>query len=377
VAVSPAVRAAETRIAVAESHAEYAAMPTPRNPIVGVRALFGYPDDAAATYAFFVGIPFDLTSRRSLRSTEADLLVDEAEGQLDLERMEARARAMAAAARVAAGQDSVRIAEARFVLARGLLEATRRRMEAGAATVLDLALVEQEAATASANMAARQRELEAARDALRAVLDLSPTDSVVVASMPPATIPRGLTLERAVARAKDQRREPHVWRLWARRLRVSEDRLYAESIAPPIFSAEYEVQTNSQRLASFGVGVTTELPLFWTAQGDRAVARSEAISADVSSELALRAASREAAAAWRLLKTTLNELRGVEEEAIPTGERALALTEQLLEAGAAEVFRVLLARNALFELRARQVDLWLTAWLARAELERAIGGYIR
>lgn len=84
---APSVRAAAARLAIAESHREHAAMPVLRNPIVGVRALFGVPDDAAATYSFFLGIPFDLSSRQAHRTEETDILLDEADGQLELERI--------------------------------------------------------------------------------------------------------------------------------------------------------------------------------------------------------------------------------------------------------------------------------------------------
>lgn len=374
---SPGVRAAELRRMVAESHVQHAAMPVVRNPIVGVRALFGVPDDAAATYSLFVGVPFDLSSRQALRSAEVDLLVDEADGEVELERAEARARGLVAAARVAAGQDALSIAEARLSLAVQLRETMQQRIDAGAATALDLALVEQEEASAAASVAARRRELTAARDTLRAVLDLDPSAPVELVDFPAPASPSGLTLAGAVEQARARRREPHVLRLSARRLRVAEDRLFAESISPLVLSAEYEVQTNSQRLSSAGVGASMELPLFWTAQGDRAVTRAEAESADTRSEMTERVAMREAAAAWRALEAALAELSVVEQSAIPSSERALTLSEELLQSGAAEVFRILLARRLLFDQRERRVELALTAWIARAELERAVGSIER
>jgi outer membrane protein TolC len=371
-ASSPRVRAADARVRVAEAHVEHAAMPMLRNPILGVRALFGVPDDAAATYGVFLGVPIELTPRQSLRSAEADLLIDEAEAALELERNEVRAQALAAGARLAAAQEALSIAEGRATLADQLVEAMRQQLASGATTALDLSLAEQEAGLAHAAVATRRRELEAARDGLRAVLDLDPTEAVVMGELPRIGMPRGLSLADAVRLATERRREPRIQRLSARRLRIAEHRLFAESVSPLIASFEYEMQSNLQRNQSIGVGASMELPIFWTAQGDRAVVRSEAESADVQSELLARIAGREAAAAWRVLDTSLAELRVIEEQALPATERAQTMTEQLLEAGAAELFRVLLARRASFELRERRVDILLTAWLARAELERAV-----
>lgn len=349
-------------------------MPRIRNPILSLRALVGVPDDAAATYAVTLGFPFDLTGRRSLRSSEADILAEEAEAQIELERIEARARATTATARVYAGQELVQIAESRVRLAVSLREATQARVDAGAATALDAMLAAQELGRAGAMLEASRRELEAARDALREVLDLGPLAPVRVEALGLPQMPPGLSLARAVEIAADQRREPRLLRLAARRLEVTEDRLFAESVSPLTISAEYEVQTNSQRLSSFGVGASMELPLAWTAQGDRAVARSSAVASAGRAELVQRSAARDAATAWRALTGTLAELRTLEQEALPATERALEATEELLARGAVDSFRLLLARRELFELRARRAELVLAAWVAHAELERAVGG---
>lgn len=371
---SPEVKAAAAFRTAAEANHAFARMPPIRNPILGLRAMVGVPDDPAATYSVYVGLPFDLTARRRLRTKEADLRIQEADEALAMAQNRSRALAMSAAVRVSAGEDALENAEARLVIAERLLASVRERLASQAVTLLDVALAEEELAVARTNALAQRRELELARDDLRAALDLGPLDTVSVEKLTPPDAPNELSIREAVALASERRRDMRVLYAAARRLEVTEKRLRAESIAPFVIAGEYERQGNTDPRASWGANFTTELPFFWRNQGERAVARAESQVFSQLGLLAERAVAREAAAAYRSLTQHLTELETLESSALPATAKALELTEQLLQAGAAELYRVLLARRAVFELRQRRISLLRDAWLARVSLDWAIGG---
>lgn len=371
---SPEVKAALALRTTAEANHAFARMPPIRNPILNLRAMVGRPDDPAATYAVNVGLPFDLTARRRLRSKEADLRIREADEALAMAQNRARALALSAAVRVASAEDALENAEARLAIAERLLSSVRERLASQAVTVLDLSLAEEEVAVARANALAQRRDLEMARDDLRASLDLDPLDVVAIERLSPPEAPDGLTIREAVALASERRRDAQVLFAAAQRLGVSEKRLRAESIAPLILGAEYEQQGNTSPRSSWGATAMIELPLFWRNQGERAVARAEAGLFSELGLLAERAVEREAAAAYRSLHQHLTELETLESTALPATAKTLELTEHLLQAGAAELYRVLLARRAVFELRQRRIALLRDAWLARVSLDWAIGG---
>lgn len=371
---SPEVRAAEAALDTARAHERYAAVPVVGNPIVGVRAMIGVPDDPAAIYAAYLGIPFDLSSRASLRSEETDLLISEAEARLDVARNEARAEALARHVALALAEEEERLAERRASVSVALLRATEERRTLGAATALDVALAAQEAAVAEADRLAAMRAVEVARERLREVLDLGPEAPLRVADLGLPPPPPALDVDAAMAHAATGRREAHAARIATDRLEVSEDRLWAEAVSPLVLSAEYELQGNSQRNQTFGFGASVALPLFWMNDGDRAVALGEADERRLEAELAETRIAREASAAVRRLELVLRELHALDEEALPAAATSVELAEELVTAGAIDLFRLLTIRRERFELEARRVALLRDAWLARAELDRALGG---
>ena len=230
---------------------------------------------------------------------------------------------------------------------------------------------------AAAEVNADQRRLELARNELRHVLDLDPDEHVVADTLDPDVWSHDVSVEEVVARAAEQRREAGAWRSLSRRMRVTEDRLFAEAVPPLFVSFEYEMQGNDQRNQSIGVGAQIGLPFWWTAQGERGIARAESVAASDAAERTDRSIAREAAGALRAIELAVSELRQLDRDAVPAAEQALSLIDELLAAGSVEIFRALTARRDVFELRARRVEALRDAWIARTELERAIGGAIQ
>ncbi len=371
---SPEVRAAEAALDTARAHERYAAVPVVGNPILGVRAMVGVPDDAAAIYAAYLGIPFDVSRRAGLRSEEADLRITEAEARLDIARNEARAEARTRYTDLALAGQELLLAERRAALAAALREATEERRALGAATALDGALAAQEAAVAEANRIAALRALEEAREALRTVLGLGPEEGLEVGALGLPPDAAELDASAAITAAVTARRESVAARLATDRLEVSEDRLWAEAVSPLVLSAEYELQGNTQRNQTFGIGASMALPLFWMNDGERAVALGEAGEFRLGAELEETRIAREASAAVARLELALTELEALDDEALPAAALSVSLAEELLASGAIDVFRLLTVRREHHELESRRVALLRDAWRARTELDRALGG---
>ena len=338
--------------------------------IDGLRAMVGAPDVPAATLALLVGVPFDVGGARARRRDEAAWGEREAEANLAVAVNEARYAARRAWVELSLAESAVAVAEARRTTSEDILQRTRTRADARASTALDVALAERDAAEAAAEVTVALRARESARAVMREALDLGDGDALAVPVLD-APAPPDATLDAAVDGARARRAEPRALAAAERRLRASERRLRAESIAPFQLNAEVEWQGYSQ--ASVGASAQWSLPVARTAQGERGEALAMARSAGVSRELAARAVTREAAAAWRTLRLAVDEVRALDDRVLPAATRAVELTEALAGSGAVEFFRVLGARQELAVARVRRIDALRDAWRARLDLDRATG----
>jgi cobalt-zinc-cadmium efflux system outer membrane protein len=266
------------------------------------------------------------------------------------------------------------VAEESAETALDVLKRIQARFEASSATALDVALAEREYGEARANTARARGELVRAHADLRQVLDLEPHEPVQVAPLPAPSIPAGLTQEASVSRALARRREVASVDNAITRWERADTRMRREAIAPVLVAAEAERQGNTHPNSSLGAGVNWELPMMLRNQGERAVARGQVQALGVTREITEHTIAREAAVAFQRLEAALAELEALEQQASTAADRALAMTSEMLEAGAVDYFRLLAARRSAFELRARRVQSLRDAWLSRIALERAIGG---
>jgi len=369
---APEVQRARAQRAIAEAHHVHGEQPWLGNPIVGVRAMIGVPDEQAATYAAFVGLPFDISGRQGIRSREADALVETSDAVLAAAENDARTAAREAFVDVATADALRAVREGRVQLAEQLLQRTRSLMAVNAATDVDLALVEAELGEARAAAFDAERIARDARALLRGMLDLDAAEPVAVVALDMPNAPGG-DIEQWRLRALETRAEPRAFAALQRRLRITEDRLFAENIDPIVLGLEWEVQGNTQRAQTMGFSLSTTLPLLRTGQGDRAVTSSEREAATLDERLAARGIEREVVQAAQRMETSLSELSTLEQLAIPAVERARDGTLTMLGSGAIDLFRVLSTQRQLFELRERRLVVFREAWRARVALDRAIG----
>jgi outer membrane protein TolC len=369
---APAVQSAQSQLFSAQASQTFGRVPLVGNPTLGVRAMVGVPDREAATYGLVLGVPLDLSGARGHYRRETSWAARAAEAELDAAVNDARGRAREAHIEIATADAMVAVTRARVETAREIVARSQARARAQASTALDVALTDRELGEAEANLAAALREREQAAGRLRELLDLPAGTSVAVEPVGAPALPADLSREGAIARATERRREAAAYAARAMQLRLSGDRLRAQSIAPLYVAGEVEWQGYSQ--ASVGASVQWSLPMFQFAQGERAVALAEAAGADTQQRLARHGAAREAGTLWDQLERSLEELRAIETHALPALERSLALTEDLFEAGAVDSFRVLLIRQDLAAMRIRQLTAVREAWRTRVALDRAIGG---
>lgn len=373
-ASAPEVQRATASAAVAQAHTAFAHAPVVGNPVVGIRALVG-PDSSAATYTVSLGLPLDFSGRNSAWRSESDHMVTAATAMLDVARADSRLDAYTAYVDVAAAEGMLANARDREDAARDFLASIQARLNAGAATSLDVVLAQRELAAANASLVESEREVDAAKERFRHALDLGANDSVEVEELLQPEMPEGLTIANATTRALRGRRETAAWRAQEARFRAAEQRVRRDAVEPVTVAFEGERQGNRGPAYGAGGSLSVPLPIVRTAQADRAVMRSQAELSEMELSLARREIEREAAAAYRALTHLLRELAVIEDSALPAAEQSLALSERMLASGVFDVFRVLIARNDLYAQRQHRIDVRRLAWRAYAELEHALGGF--
>jgi cobalt-zinc-cadmium efflux system outer membrane protein len=372
---SPRIRSATAARDTALAYRTFSRMPRARNPLIGLRALVGRPDDPAATYALTLGLPFDVAGRRRAWRDEARFVVGESEALLAAARNDVHAEVRAAYTQLAVAEASRALAEEAVRTARELFDRMAVRVEASASTALDLSLAESQLGEAEAELERAARALVEAQGRFRLQLDLAPDAPVAVEPLPRPALPDGLSVEGAVRRAGSMRHEPSAWVSSHKRWQAADRRLRAEALAPMTAAFEAERQGNRRPNSSVGASVTFELPLLQTNQGERAVAHQQARAAALSGELTEHAIVHEVTTSFRALESALAELSALDGRAIPAAERTLQQVRTLLDSGAIDSFRLLTAQRGAYELRRRRIEAFEQAWLARIALERAVGGW--
>jgi outer membrane protein TolC len=120
-----------------------------------------------------------------------------------------------------------------------------------------------------------------------------------------------------------------------------------------------------------------ELPVAQRNQGPRAVSARERESAEADLGLEARGLSRAVLAALSSYDASRRELDRLTTRAVPAAERTLSFAEAGFEAGRFDVFRLLNAARDSLRVRASRIDAIEAAWVARIELERAVGGEVK
>jgi outer membrane protein TolC len=295
--------------------------------------------------------------------------------QADLARSRCSARVRALSSYVGAQIAELRIveADAALVVARRVLDATERRVAAGAASELEASSAELQVAELEAARMAFERARAESRMALRDALDLEPDVPLSLTSTV-VDLPGVSEVQRLLQRALSS--HPELKTLQARVLlwRAIEQRLRAEVFPKVGFYAGIDAAPLSP---TYGVvGLSVELPVARLNQGLQAQSERARESAEADLDVTSRLLTRAVVAALGSYESSRRELARLSETAVPAGERTLAFAEAGFRAGRFDVFRLLSAARDLLRVRASRIDAIEAAWLSRIELERAVGGEV-
>jgi len=375
VAAAPIVTRARSAVREAEARRVGAGLVLPQNPrltVEGRPLLSG--GSGKPGYGATLDFLFDVGGAPRARIREAERFSALAQAGLAYTRTESRAQALESYVRAQVAELRIVEADAALVIARRVLEATERRAHAGAGSELEVSSSSLGVAELQADRLELERQRDLALMSLREALDLDAGVKLVLTS--PVNEPpslgevRGL-VERALAS------HPELRALQARvaLLRATEARLEAE-VFPRL--GVYVGVDAAPLSPTYGVlGLSVELPVAQRNQGPRTLAARERESAEVELGLEARVLTRAVESALSSYEASRRELERLTQQAVPAAARTLFFAEAGFEAGRFDVFRLLNAARDSLRVRASRIDAIEAAWLARIELERAVGGEVK
>lgn len=256
-------------------------------------------------------------------------------------------------------------------------EIAKRQNEAG--NLNDLALGSELALAAQTRLDARRSEVEAAvlREELNKHMGVwGPRTAWKMAARLPELPPSEVTLERLESVAIEQRLDVAAMRREVQAIG------YALSLSKTTrWTGTVNVHVESGRLRhnrriSFGPSVALEIPLF--DQRQAAIARLEAIHRQAEDEL--QALAIDVRADVRAARVRVLSQRAIAEDytknVVPLRERIVQQSQERYDAMLLGVYQLLSAKQAEFDAYKDSIEALRDYWIARSDLERAVGGRI-
>jgi cobalt-zinc-cadmium efflux system outer membrane protein len=370
---APELVLAESALREAQARRTGAGILLPTNPrlAVEVRPPFSGAGIGELGYAATLDAAFDLGGAPGARVREVERDVELARAQRSIQSMDARLRAFAAY--LSAQLAELRIGEARagIELARRVLDAAQRRIDAGAAADFERASAQLELSKIEAAQQAALRERDDQWMALRDVLDLPADQPVELTTQIEAPAPLSV-LSVYLRKAASSHPELVASQARLRSLRATRERLERETFPRLGLYAGVDAAPKSP---AFGVlGVTGELPFAQRNQAPRAVVARATETELTRFEIQKRRIAREVTAAWGAHERRRTELEVLTQSALPAAQRSFELAEAGWKAGRFDWFRVALAARDLVQVRAQRVEALSALWTQRIVLARARGG---
>ena len=342
----------------------------PVNPRLSLEARPGFSEKSLG-YAATLDTQFDLGGAPSARVSEVQRDVELARAERRLERVSARLRVVDAYLGAQLGELQAAEARAGLELARRVLDAADKRLEAGAGSELERTSAQVELARIQASEQAALRERDERLMQLREALDLPAHQALTLTTGVDTPAP----LE-AVNVYLDAAKKGHPELLASqarlRSYKATQTRLEREVFPRLGLFAGVDAAPKSP---VFGVlGVSGELPVAQRNQGPRAVIARALETERTRFELSDRRIAREIRAAWDAHARRLSEYSVLSQSALPAAERTFELAEAGWRAGRFDWFRVALAARDLVELRGARIVALSALWTQRIVLARAMGG---
>jgi outer membrane protein, heavy metal efflux system len=372
---SPEVTRARFAVREADAKRVGAGIVMPINPRLAVDArplISG--GSGSLGYGATLDFLFDVGGAPRARVREAARWSAVAQAELAMSRTSARVRALSGYVGAQIAELRITEADAALVVARRVLDATQRRVNAGAGSELDAASAQVQVAELEAARMAFERDratsLMDLRDALDLESDVPLTLTSSVIELPQVDEVNAL-LQRALTAHPELKAIQARVALWS----ATEERLRKEVFPRVGFYAGVDSAPLSP---TYGVlGLSVELPVAQRNQGLRAQSARARESAEADLALEARLLRRAVLAALGSYDSSRREVDRLTSQAVPAAERTLSFAEAGFQAGRFDVFRLLAAARDSLRVRASRIDAIEAAWIARIELERAVGGEVK
>jgi cobalt-zinc-cadmium efflux system outer membrane protein len=373
---APEVVSARQNVREADARRVGAGIVMPTNPRLAIDARpsvtqgRGFRD---LGYGALLDIPFQPGGAPSARVHEAERAVTVARADLALDRSSARLRAFTAY--VKSQVADLRIAEARSAMeiSNRVLNAAQRRFAAGAASELEQASAELDVALLQASEIASVSERNAQLMDLRDALNLPP-DIALALTSPVTEPPQLMDAARLVERAA--KNHPQLAAIQARVTLLDATQARLEREVFPRVGLYTGIDAAPLSPVYGIIGLTVEIPVAQRNQGPLAMNARARETVITHLELEARRLAREVMAAYERYEARRLELSRLSDKAIPAAERSLSFAEAGWQAGRFDLFRLLTAARDALRVRATRIDVLEETWLARIELERAVGGEV-
>ncbi len=376
--VSALVRRARAESRLTGARRVEAELWMPANP--GVALALGQQRDVTSAntgptsglgYRLRVEQQVEVGGQRGARIDEVARAVDAADARERLAVVEASARTRSAYVAALLGGALVRSTTERETLAARLEDSVRARVDAGAASEIELRLAEVERGRMHRERIDAERIAGEARAELLALLALGSQTPIALTTplVPPA---RGLPpVDQALLMARAQRADLAALAASGAEIDAQIVRLRREALPSPALFFDVERDLPGQTF--IGGGIAVPLPVWRRNQGPRAIAQAERARIDDERVLVARQVELEVDRAYRELRARREQARIQDVEVVPAAERASDLLAQGWQAGKFDLFRVIQARREAGEARRHQLETLGDLWQATIELDRAMG----
>ncbi|MDY7091541.1 MAG: TolC family protein [Acidobacteriota bacterium] len=367
-ASSPQLQRLAARVEAGEAESR-AAEVYPHNPVLELEAADRRGGEGSSTdHMVKLSQQLEIAGQRSARRSTARTDLDAAKAAVSHARRRWLAQTALAFARAEHRRQELEVESTEAELAASFAALVERRLEAGSATALDLALAQAGLARAERRRTLAQSTYRGAQARLAEATAAAAPTVRPAGDLPPLVDPPELA--QILDRSRQARGDLRAARL---RVNAAEERLQLarKERIPDLTLGVRAGREEGQDLT--GVSVAFPLPVIQRNQG--AIARGEAELSTARAELAVTelAAGREIATAHGRLTAALEGQQLAQRLGVTPLEKGLELVQRSFDAGKIGAAELLLFRRELVEGRRQLVAARGEAWEAAMELAVAAG----
>ncbi len=343
----------------------------PFNPELSLSANARLGDATTADFEVGIAQEFEIAGQRRRRQGVAHADADVAHYVLQRTLQSIGAQVRWAFVDAVAQRELVEIARAELELSAQLVELTKRRMDAGAGTLLEVAVARAELSKTEEQFNATSGEYAIARAELGYVIGLGPAAlpepvGAVAQEEPPLT----MSLDELMAAARANREDLVALRKTEIAARRRIELARAEAWPNLTIGAFVGQEAGSEVLV--GGRLTVPIPLFERNQGGIAIAQAAELDAQADTVMAEQAVLRDVATAYQQYVAAERSLENLRNNLVGT-EEALGLLRRSFEAGKITWVEILVMRRALFDARRALVKVTAGGHRTRIKLDVATG----